>query len=222
MILVQDGFKCEICFVVLWTSIERNQHILNHFQKSECSFCQQTLILVGDVWFGPHEHTNHNVIKDEINDVDEFMLEPVLLPDFVGIKSDPTICYQEENNVPVDTYGIYDPIDNTFINTNTDENPSGMDYSDMVTYQTTASIQDTIEHEPKEILLVGNDFDPEANVDDYTGNTTNESHQSVTDSTVIDKTICPICNKKIKCKTSMKYHLNIHRNLKPYVCMYFM
>lgn len=219
-ILVQDGFKCEICFVVLWTSVERNQHILNHFQKSECSFCQQKLILIGDIWFSPHEHTNHNVIKDEIiaNDVDEFMLEPVLLPDFVGIKSDPASCYQEENNVPVDPYGMYDPIDHTFINTNSDENPSEMDYSDMVTYQSAAGVPDTIEHEPKEIFLVGNDFDLEANVDDYNGNTPNESHQSVTDSTVIDKTICPICNKKIKCKTSMKYHLNIHRNLKPYVC----
>lgn len=137
------------------------------------------------------------------------MPEPVILPDFVEIKTDIADNYEKESdahheaitlNEPFDAYDAYDPIDNNGLNnTDVSENIPEVNYSEVM------------DHQPD--IFAQNDAN-------YFQESSHSFASESIDSTPkeVDSNICSICSKEIKCKTAMKYHMNIHRGLKPYKC----
>lgn len=65
-----NQFKCDICALTFRTSCERNMHILNHLEKISCSICHETLVQIGNIWYSPHKHSNHNRSTAETRQVD--------------------------------------------------------------------------------------------------------------------------------------------------------
>lgn len=85
-----NQFKCDICALAFRTLCERNMHILNHLEKSSCSICHETLVQIGNIWYGPHTHSGlENIIgarpvkSDEYettafaNSIDDFQFDPL-------------------------------------------------------------------------------------------------------------------------------------------------
>lgn len=102
--------KCDICAYTFRTSCERNLHILGHFKNSSCSICQETLIQLGNIWYGPHKHSNHHestitTIPAETNEcglgtaafadnIEEFQLDPLSMTvQFITLKTDFLFIY---------------------------------------------------------------------------------------------------------------------------------
>lgn len=65
-------------------------HNLNHLERSSCSVCHESLVLIGNVWYGPHTHSEFTNIEiddpaktDEyktttfVNGFDEFQFDPL-------------------------------------------------------------------------------------------------------------------------------------------------
>lgn len=56
-------------------------HILNHLERSSCSICHETLIQIGNVWYGPHKHSELERMKYETppfaNNIEELQFDPL-------------------------------------------------------------------------------------------------------------------------------------------------
>lgn len=117
-ISVENDFKCEICLHSSRTADERNVHIiLQHFQQMFCTFCEQTLIRIGDNWYG--KHSDHNPIKTEsnIDDCNEHSVEPTIISDFIAVNpTDDAQCREASNECDpilstVECDNIVNPVD---------------------------------------------------------------------------------------------------------------
>lgn len=54
-----------ICGQLVATDIDRNEHILSHFEQKQCNSCDIRLIFVAGRWYQPHNDLNCNAIKEE-------------------------------------------------------------------------------------------------------------------------------------------------------------
>lgn len=74
-----------------------------------------------------------------------------------------------------------------------------------------------IEQKPQEIIyneIIYENASDECVNDTFEGRTVEDT----TPKGIASKNNCPICNKFLVCKSSMKYHINICKGIKPYVC----
>lgn len=57
-----------ICGQLVATDIDRNEHILSHFEQKQCNTCDNRLIFVAGRWYQPHNDVDCNTIKEESRD----------------------------------------------------------------------------------------------------------------------------------------------------------
>lgn len=203
--------KCDICLLTFRTTAEKNVHILNHFQQHPCSICQQDLIQIGDKWYS--EHSEHLIPKTEPNDDNAYPTESIILSDFVGIKSNDDLhenCIQNRSNLVANDE--INPMFNAIFETQSQDNTMSLNALE------SAFASDTV-FQPEQIILPEFiEYKPVEIIHDDSNEHVNENFAEETHSNKIQGNHCPICRKFIKCKTSLKYHVNIHKGIKPFEC----
>lgn len=90
-----DDFICDFCSLEFPTSSERTEHILQHFQQSICSGCGDTLICIGDTWYGPHTDFNCCAANTDDAQIDN----ELMLPDFMEVKKEEIVDVEEQAEV---------------------------------------------------------------------------------------------------------------------------
>ncbi|XP_055295739.1 zinc finger protein 62 homolog isoform X2 [Sitodiplosis mosellana] len=215
---VCETVKCEICLLTFRTTTERNTHILNHFQQSSCSVCQQSLIRIGDTWYS--EHLHNAIPKTELNtDVgNEYTAETVIVPNFVAINFNNVLhenCIENESK-PTASVEI-DPIFSGMCATQAEDQLMGINaFARPNEFQPEPIfLPEFIEHKPQDIIH--NEFIMENEPDECVrySSAVRQAKDATSKKTYTEK--CPICSK-IMTKRSFKFHMNIHRGIKPYKC----
>lgn len=240
-------FKCDFCSLCFLASSDQNLHLLDHFQRINCTICQQSIILIGNTWYGPHQHQhqnqNHNHeqhvnqdrIKSELdtNDADENRIEPLILPDFVEITPSDPFLFRNENYTPYTESFNRDAIkseNELFNDIQTDEQLAEPNHFevDTVAPQTSDDTVDGIRGTENQIDV--SNEENQMNVDDIEMKESNENQidnpnkdlsESDDETNAADekkrRKFCNICNKQFTCGTGFKYHMNIHLGIK-YSC----
>lgn len=97
MFLANDDFICDFCNLEFPNSSARNEHTLQHFRQLVCSGCGETLICIGDVWYGPHTASNCCMANaDALSEV-EVCDEP--LPDCIEVKQEEIVDIDDEDGL---------------------------------------------------------------------------------------------------------------------------
>lgn len=96
--------ECEFCSMEFRTRTAWNQHIIQHFKQRSCPDCGNTLIRVGDVWYGPHTNQAccQNITTEIITEVQN--TEEIILPDFVEVKPEEIYDVAVESDVDNDIF----------------------------------------------------------------------------------------------------------------------
>lgn len=185
--------------VTFRTSSERNVHILNHFRKTSCSICHQDLVQLGNIWYSQHEHTNHIVIKSEINsdDAEEFKAKSEKLRESDADHFDLLSTKIER-----------DPIDIGVNKAIVDEEETFMYQSELV------RLPEYIERELIDTadVPIGDGIASlgiDVSIDEENIGSKKPKRKGGT---------CKLCNREFVCAVSLKYHMNIHWGLKPFEC----
>ncbi|XP_031618757.1 zinc finger protein 189-like [Contarinia nasturtii] len=183
-----DDFGCDFCTLEFSNSFERNEHILQHFRQTICSGCLETLICIGDIWYGPHTGSGCCVATTEAT-----------LPAFIEVKHEEIIDVDGNENCDDDAHDI-------FIESDSIENVIEDD-----------SIGEVAEDEMPPYSLdrlrgigIENSF-----VRETIGGM--EASTSLTRKQLNDRK-CPLCGKSIVNKQNLICHMNIHNNVKPFRC----
>lgn len=176
------------------TRNEWNNHIIQHFKQRNCQDCGNTLIRVGDIWYGPHnsQTCDHGgmMTTEIITEVEN--TEEIILPDFVEVKA-------EE---------IYDVVDES-----DDDNDDMIDDNDIFDEAPTNSEDHTALEEPQPYSMKQLKKDVRLDKSIKKGGT-----QLILTEDQLQSRVCPICQKMIVNKQNLICHINIHNGVKPFAC----
>lgn len=109
-------------------SSERTEHILQHFRQSICSGCGETLICIGDIWYGPHTESNCFTAKTDNIRSEVPVPDEVTSPDCIEIKQEEIVDIDDEDVVLSDfdeeEIIVHHEGRNIFVENDRDENDS--------------------------------------------------------------------------------------------------
>ncbi|XP_055301267.1 zinc finger and SCAN domain-containing protein 2-like [Sitodiplosis mosellana] len=95
LLVANDDFICNFCSLEFPNSLARTEHTLQHFRQAVCSGCEETLICIGDVWYGPHSASN--CCKANTDAVSEVQVsDEVILPDYIEIKQEEIVDIDDD------------------------------------------------------------------------------------------------------------------------------